>query len=385
MKKAKIVDPYGVGTFHEMFNSSFLLMCERIFDKIEYVSSKSSQKNIRRLVQTINHSSKKIVFRNIWTNNRESGIFSVFRMLMSFFVLIKEYFFVDKETYLFYIYNSPFSFVLHYINQFLHKKVYIVCHGELELCYRNTLKKTTAWKWYGKIWKYGFEQLCKRGCSLYFIVLGNSIAENMIKLYPQLKGRIIIINHPYVFDKEIEKRSLPDKKLRVGVVGRLRESKGLDLFLNFSGQLRQDVLRNNLEIFVVGQDSKNIKVEEFPYICWGGKNLLTRQEFDRKIQKLDYVLFFYSDQMYRFTASGALFDALRYDKPIIYLGNEYIDSIVLNKIVGFRCLSVEEMVEVVKKEINCRTDHTQFVENIERIKYEFSIEYNSKLLKQQLF
>lgn len=387
MKKAKIVDFYGVKNFHEMFDTSFLLMCERIFDQVEYVSSSSSQENINNLLKTkgINISSK-ISFRRLYVSNSYSAIAFLSRMICGFFIVLKEFLCSDKNSSIFYIYSNPLAFIpLQVLNRYVQKNVYVVSHGELSFFQRNDLKKTRPWYWYAKLWYYGFSRSNTK-MHLKYIVLGESIKKNMIHLFPNLKDSLIVINHPYIFSSFQDKGQFVRKtKIVLGVIGFMTQEKGLYDLLDFAEQLKSKIFNQELEIKVIGRNPSLIDVKEYPFIGWSGDNVLSRKLFEEEIKKIDYLLYFYNPETYRLTASGALFDAISFGKPSIYLSNDYFKDAIGESPIGYGCDTVDDMVRKVD-EIIQRGDmqYQSYVHNLDMLKDKFSIRYNAELLKQQI-
>ncbi len=388
MKKAKIVDFYGVKNFHEMFDASFLLMCERIFDGVEYVSSSSSQDNIINLLKAkgIDISSH-ISFRKLRISNSYTPIAFLSRMICGFFIVLKEFFSADKNTSVFYIYSNPFAFYfLQIFNRLVKKNVYIVSHGELSFFLKNDLKKSRPWYWYAKLWHRAFLRSNSR-MHLKYIVLGDSIKNNMLKLFPNLKDdSLVVINHPYIFNYFNNEERIRNSKIVLGVAGFMTKDKGLFSFLDFSQRLKNRVFDKSLEIRVIGRDPSLVNVNDYPFISWSGTEILPRNVFEDEIKKLDYLLFFYEEETYKLTASGALFDALLFGKPSIYLSNDYFDDVVGDCSIGYRCGSVDEMVKTVDEIIKAGGDdeYANYVYNLHKLKDKFSIKYNADLLKQQI-
>ena len=126
-------------------------------------------------------------------------------------------------------------------------------------------------------------------------------------------------------------------------------------------------------------------MNKYPFISWSGTDVLPRNIFENKIKELDYLLFFYDEDTYKLTASGALFDALLFEKPSIYLSNDYFDDAIGNRSIGYRCSSVDEMVKTVEKIIETGdAKYGDYVCNLRELKDKFSIKYNADLLKQQI-
>lgn len=53
--------------------------------------------------------------------------------------------------------------------------------------------------------------------------------------------------------------------------------------------------------------------------------MLSDVEFETKILMLDFVLFFYNSDSYKYTASGAFFDCVKYEIPFIAIKNDFFN------------------------------------------------------------
>ena len=96
------------------------------------------------------------------------------------------------------------------------------------------------------------------------------------------------------------------------------------------------------------------------YIKGSEKNI-SNSEYIENIKSLDIVLFIWSSDSYRFTASGALLDALSLSKNIIYIRNNYTDYISKLWEFGIPVENINEIISVLN-------DHKNLSHEFDKIK-----------------
>ena len=92
-------------------------------------------------------------------------------------------------------------------------------------------------------------------------------------------------------------------------------------------------------------------------------NILTRREMEQDIKDVNIQIILYPNNSYELSQSLSIFEALRYNKPIVHIDNPCINFYNNSKNpIGLKCLTLEDMANNIKK----------LVENIK---------YTSKTLK----
>lgn len=384
MENVKIVDYYAVGKFHEVVNYSFLKLFSSIYKQVKYVSGKSANQNIKRmLTQEDEHSSVNIdcCIMPIYEQDTRRG--AHLRDLWGFFLTLYQYFITPYRTLIFYNYTNKFSLPLILLfNILLRKKIVFVFHGELEfLIGKVSFLKLSGW--YKKSMQFSFHYLFDKSPS-YPLVLGDSIKSNLLKIYPKLESRILSIYHPCYFDDavnyKIDKSHYP---IKIGTVGSLNNAKGLNTLIELSIRL-QDVIRENLlEIYSIGKVNDK-DVELVDTIRWiGSEKGLPRNEFEQYIKQLSYILYLYPTDSYKFTASGALMDAVKMGKPIIALHNDYFNHMLSNNPIGYLGDSIDD-IEYLIRQIISGSLKDDFSDGFKLLRNKVSIDNNIVLLKKEL-
>lgn len=185
--------------------------------------------------------------------------------------------------------------------------------------------------------------------TLYFSVLGDVLKSNIAENIGLKKAsKFISIDHAYFFEP-VQPTSKAVGKLSLATVGSISKTKGLLEFFEFAKHL--STFSTKIKLAIIGTTHEDLNLFNGTNIELQSESntFLDREEFKNKIQELDYVLFFYHKDNYRITASGAVMDAISYEKPILALKNDYFEYL-FNKYGQFGHLfdNVEEMANLVK-------------------------------------
>lgn len=377
--KVKIVDYYGIKSFHEIFNTSLAIMCAQIFDEVYYIAGKSSCKNVEKCFETqYNRANSSIHFISRFIYEKDTSFGAFIRTVWGMFVTLKEYLFIERNTVLVFNYTNPLSMpIILLINYFFKKKVVFVMHGELELLLKRNLP----------IYKISFlYRICHRVSFKYFfkknkailLVLGDSIKANLCKMFVDMSANVYSICHPYFVNNNVTIKK--HKILTIGTIGVMKKEKGLDNLIKLSEELNDEICKNRLIIKSIGQVIR-ADVSQYKNIKWiGNKTMLPRSEFDKEIQSLDYILYLYPTDSYKFTASGAIMDAIKLEKPIIAFHNDYFDYLLKDACIGYLVNNLSDMIAIIKKLIET-ADNKDFKIDFEYIRKKIGIDENCNILK----
>jgi hypothetical protein len=168
--------------------------------------------------------------------------------------------------------------------------------------------------------------------------------------------QLLCIDHPFNFTtdslKDFEIKST--KVLTFGTVGYSSKSKRSDFIFSLAKKLSQEIKAGKVAFNVVGK----IEPDIFPYIN-DFVNIISKDEplsdyqFKKEVLKLDYILFFYDNDIYELSPSGVLFDAIECQKPILAFRNDIL-SFYFNKLgdIGYLCDDFDAMTSIIDRLIN---------------------------------
>lgn len=269
----------------------------------------------------------------------------------------------NNENKILFTYTTMYSaFILKYFCLMNPKiKVQSVIHAELEkIDMKEYLSNTRLNKiqvyFYVKL--FGIQNPLKlpTPSNLKYIVYGQSIKENAIKKIPSLKDKMSSIPHPYLWDS-IQNETNVDNKIGLGIIGRCHAFKTIPILKRLCEDLKNKP-NKNFELLFSGYIDDEQFYEYLNRLDFIYEDSLSRTRTpdevrNKIINKMTYALFTYNFGSYKYTASGAVMDALNFEKPIIALSNDYIKS-YFEKYgnIGYLCNSYEELLEKVSSVIN---------------------------------
>jgi hypothetical protein len=327
-RRAIYIDSNSHETMHEQYNAAMFLVCAYSFNDITYYAGRSSLSHTSKLIAAsgmITYNKKKIF---VFGGNNKISL--LLRTIISCTQNIRFLLFSKKGDILIYNFNNFLSlFFINYLNKLLKRKVIIFCHSELGFIVNDCVHKNIIYNLRTKIFRNIFlNPKTKIADNLYFAVLGDSIKFNLSKILSIDKANhIISIDHPYIFKKSIA--SIGHQGLKFGVVGTMAQEKGADILIEIAKKID---LKNRTDILIsiIGR----ILCETKQFMDAGivlpdnlGQESLPRDEFNNRISELDYILYLYPVNSYKFTASGSLMDSLNMECPALSFRNDYFQYI----------------------------------------------------------
>lgn len=368
MKKIYYIDTYSVESHHEMINACLLKMCSKMAQSLDYYACHSSCEMVLKKAQI---DSSKLILHSIWLPQFTSRWGIIFRYLVGMLQNIRMILLIPRDSVLFFNFNNVLFFaVFQWFHKLRGQKVFICCHGELEMLLSDK-KAKGYWhkflKW--NVCRFFLKPNRNLNKNLKFIVLGDVILKNLQPLLSEsLMSHFFSIDHPYIFQK-LEK-NLPANKgyLRLGTVGVMSKLKGADIFKSIA----EKIDRNKVHLSIAGSVDVHYRQEFKKLGIQTHQGYLPRQEFDKEIQELDYILFLYPFDSYKLIASGAIFDAICWEKPVIALKNDYFQYLFDKyEPFGYLVNSVDELIEMIER-LSDRSINTDFSDSFRNLKTSLS-------------
>lgn len=387
--KIKIIDFFSIKRFHEIFNISLILMSTFKGYKVEYICGKSAKENIQKSIKKYDpnnkYNSKELIIKEKLLCEIDSKKGAFIRTLLGFFTTIHEFILQKKKDVIIFNYTNPLSLpIILALNILLKKKVVFCMHGELELQIQK-IKGIKASKLYKFFYYISLRYILRYSKYSYILILGDSIKRNLVNIFPRINNRIISINHPYFINNEIKvsNNQKHNQIIRLGTIGVMKPEKGIKNLLLYASKLENDINNKTIEICSIGK-VENFDYKSIPFINWiGATDGLPRDLFEKNIEQLDYILFLYPSYSYKLTASGAIFDAIKYGKPIISLRNDYFEDLFRNCPYIYFVDNMEILLSLTSDIINRKITFNSSY-NYDTFKEKVSIESNSNLLFNQL-
>jgi hypothetical protein len=344
-KQITIIDVCNEKYRHEVVNMSFLMMLSDHYESICYLAKKSSIENIQKLLNECNFQTDNIEFRSRnFSYIKFFAKFAIFNSIMESFWNLWSYIFYSKKSDVFFNNNPLFAILFfHLISKFSSRKIFILCHSELEILPLKNAKRTN------KIMQIYFKFIfCKLNLSknIHFILLSENSREYFKTLInPCNKEQIHSIEHPRIrpeIDFDGRKISTYDKK--VGIISDINTFRGLDNL----NKLLSKIQFQNLNIYAISRiNGNNFPCNNFILLNKNRVNI-DNKEYTAYIKQMDATLFIYNVGSYKLTVSGSVLESVWHLKPIIALKNEYF-SYLFNRYgeMGTLCNSIDEIIDVL--------------------------------------
>ena len=252
-------------------------------------------------------------------------------------------------------------------------KVYYVLHGGLEV-----LENPVG---IFKLMHYLVSSIRKLPDNSKIIVLGNSIRKNFLHYFPNFDKRIFAIDLPCSKIPTNNETNVKSENIKIGSIGIAQKEKGNYLLKDLALFVQEKKL--NIGIYHVGKMFKDLfYLEKFVYLPLPKEGLASREDFSKAAMELDYFLYFYDKSKYKLTASGALFDAFIYRKPIIALRNDYFEDI-FNRFpgIGYLCDNFDEMKE---KLLSLPANDSFEYKNMQDKETEALLSFDPKIISEQI-
>lgn len=255
----------------------------------------------------------------------------------------------------------------------LKQKIFIVVHGILETIVKKPDGLLARLFWFKRYF------VSKNLSNVQYILNGSFIETNVLALFPTLRSHVRSLELPYFFENTIHGISGNDVLKPVfASAGVAALSKGSNYFFN----LAKDVIKNhgikNITFSYIGH-FVDPGMEQFNngYVMLPSKDHpLEKEEFQKLMMNADFFVFFYPKDSYKFGVSGVFFDAVKFEKPIIAIRNDFF-SYYFDKYgdLGWLCNDYAEVLDLViklSKHVEAN-ECARFATNYKKIKSDLSM------------
>lgn len=339
------------------------------FKPIIYTKSKSDSKVLKGLNYIVKENRRRLVFKEILSNASENDL--VFLSITTF-----------SSFYVFKRLKAKFKV-----------PTIAVLHGDLDFVYNANGRIE---KLIGATYKKIFGTFAP---NFYYLLL-NKISKDYLMQDGFLKREEILeIDHPYnmlavdTTEKEIANNSI----FSFGHIGSMEVMrKNSHYIYQLAEKCSAEIAENKVSFQVIGLTTPSVIPYKNKWVTEMTGNLkenkpdyLSREDYESKLQKLDYSLFFYDTNQYIFRTSGAIIDAIAACIPFVVLKHPIFDYIFKEAgNVGFQCNDLEEMQNLIKKIIDkdekIMQEYNAQVLNLMKIKNKLSVEEVAIDLKKQI-
>lgn len=339
------------------------------FDPIFYTKSKSEGKLLKGLNYIVKENRRRLMFKEVLSNASENDL--VFVSVTTF-----------SSLYVFKRLKAKFLV-----------PTILVLHGDLDFVYNSNSKLE---KLIGATYKKVFNTFAP---NFYYLLLNKISKEYLMQDGFLKREEILEINHPHnmlnvdVTEKEIAENGV----FSFGHIGSMEvERKNSHYIYQLAEKFSAEITENKVSFQVIGLITSSIIPYKNKWVSEMAGNAkedkpdyLSREDYESKLQKLDYSLFFYDTNQYIFRTSGAIIDAIAACIPFVVLKHPIFDYIFQEAgDVGFQCKDLDEMHDLIKKIISRDEEIMQQykaqVLNLMKIRQRLSVQEVAIDLKNQL-
>lgn len=367
-----IADIASVGMQHEQFNKSFveLFAGTKHQNEILFWGDSAQAERIEKILPAEQ-------VRSISVYSKRGGLKEFIRAYSQFRSL-KKLVRAGESGHI----EALYLLRIHPLAQFLFKmltrtnvNVHIVLHGELESVKFN---KHFA----NKIWGVFLRKaMTVHRPNIRYVILGQSIYKNLLQVIPSFSSqRTIVLDHPYPFTDQLPKKQ-SDHPITFASIGVATTAKNSHFFFQAAAQLKDLGLANRGRFYVCGQVYENMQPYLNDYVEFRrDKAPLSREELNNLVLASHFAVFYYEDSHYSLCPSGAFWDSINAELPLLYVSNDYFNF--YKGIVGEIGLEFDTpddlnnyIVEIAEKG-TLPVNYSAFVSNIRKLKFDYMSKEN---------
>jgi hypothetical protein len=368
------------GKSHVVVNSALLNIIGKIFN--ERLCFFSEKEHSHLVQQSFNDDANIEYYPYIQIKNFK---FFLIKEIVSFFKLLQILFFTGrKKVKLLFITSitPPSLFFLKLLLPLFSCQIIVTLHGELEFLREN---KKGFWKYWGKILKGALH--FRSNNDLKYLVFGEIVKSNLLQTVELNPNAVLAIDHPFIYD-DISNKTVDTGNIKLGIVGVASVHKRSHKIFQIAEGFREEITNSQICFEIVGRVLPNIYSYTNEYVKYSLENdLINREGFENKIANLDYLLFFYDNDYYKLCSSGAFFDAVNFEKPILAIKNDFF-CYYFNKLgnIGYLFDSEIELSLKIKDILTNfpAKEYTNQVANLKKAKQYLSLSSISESLYSQL-
>lgn len=364
---------------HSEVNAGFLSLLELVYqdEKLFFIADKNHYNAIQN-----SKDFKRWQYKPTKVFSYEPQFFLLNDFIL-IYKIIRLLYSLKKNDTLYLLGIMPLAHIfISFLNGFLQKKCIICLHGQMEAYLDET--KIGKSKYYYRLSKFVF----KRNDTIDYLIFGESIKNNLFHLFTSIK-KLIVIDQPYIYqDLKVKNNVVNNKIFTLGILGRFDHSKNSNAFFIFVDSLTQEILEKKIIIKIIGKVNCEIPSKYNELISYY-ERALSKEEFEKEVIQLDFVISFTDKNYYKATPSGVFFDCIKWELPILSLNNEFINYYFTKYgDLGAVFNTISEMVYFVKNnfiESDFRDNkYVSFIENLKTLKKQLSVEQLKEQFSKQL-
>ena len=192
---------------------------------------------------------------------------------------------------------------------------------------------------------------------LRYLLLGETIHSETLQLVPRIAAHAFVLPHPLATGLVPRPFHLGSTRLVFAFLGLASESKGFPLFLRMAEEFTGEPA-SPAQFELIGSYAEEFRHRVHHLIDSSGGRFraprdtgvkIGRDLYQARTQQAAYVVLPYSAEHYRFTCSGAVFDAISAAKPLIALRTPLFENLFQQMgDIGCLCRDEAELLDAVR-------------------------------------
>lgn len=327
MKKCYYIDAFATGHTHEVFNAALLEMLTRLFGEgVVCRTSRSSFAHIGALMPR--EALDRVEYRPLYVPEGGGRWSMLVRYLFCVGTTLRALRDMPRGALAVIPYNNALALrPINLLNRICRRRILICCHGELEWLTDDAMPEGVLNRLLARRVRRFFRGRFPLARGLFFGILGDGPKRRLGAFVPTDRAdRFVAFDHPCpAADGVPSAAGGSSARLRIRTVGALNRQKGSESLIRFAEALPASC-RDRLDIrtgAVLGVSEERLEKLGVHVLQTTGPK--SRSQLLAELVDADYLLFLYSEDYYKVTASGAIMDALVLGKKVLSLRNDYFD------------------------------------------------------------
>lgn len=163
-----------------------------------------------------------------------------------------------------------------------------------------------------------------------FVVLEDSIRRALLEIAPEFSARFATLPHPLPSsegNRPQYRATHEGHPIRIAFLGAAQPKKGFDAFLELARNFTRR-FPGKVEFHAIGWlPPESAGLDLSTLARQPSPHKISRAEFLQALEAVDYVCMPYSQELYRYSASGTLLDAVAVGKPLVALCSPILDDL----------------------------------------------------------
>ena len=291
------------------------------------------------------HSNSQISFNSIDIPKRGSSdakrLFAELKLALKIFIFARK---VKSNKIIFLSGTSAGIVCIKLLSTLIYKiDVYIILHSVIE-----TIDKKKNWP----IWNIPFSLVYSLGLfnkpTIKYVIFNEFSLIRFTKEYPKLASNFLSIEFPFEnrFDDSINSCLwIPEKKIVFGTIGDYNERKNSSVFFDLAKRVSS--LNAATDFWFIGR-LKYSNMDTLNVFIVSSQFELNDQNYHTCIGLIDYSVFLFNSDYYRFSVSGTLYDSITHAKPVIAIRTPFFEDF-FHKYgnIGYLCNSYDDMLKLI--------------------------------------